>query len=82
MATVRAADQFLRTSLRPSPSSARCCTRLRVGVGAGATTSRNAVAGGKFLTRESVRWKSGPYGYTQAKALVFSEYGEPKDVLK
>ncbi|KAI0439079.1 hypothetical protein F4803DRAFT_66693 [Xylaria telfairii] len=30
----------------------------------------------------SVRWKSGPYGYTQAKALVFSEYGEPKDALK
>ncbi|KAK5635788.1 hypothetical protein RRF57_011500 [Xylaria bambusicola] len=30
----------------------------------------------------SVRWKSGPYGYTQAKALVFSQYGEPKDVLK
>ncbi|KAI2620528.1 NAD(P)-binding protein [Hypoxylon sp. NC1633] len=29
-----------------------------------------------------VRCKSGPYGYTQAKALVFSEYGEPKDVLK
>ncbi|KAI1433709.1 NAD(P)-binding protein [Xylaria sp. CBS 124048] len=34
------------------------------------------------LTVSSVRWKSGPYGYTQAKALVFSEYGEPKDVLK
>ncbi|KAI1080247.1 hypothetical protein F5B20DRAFT_589668 [Whalleya microplaca] len=30
----------------------------------------------------SVRHKSGPYGYTQAKSLVFSEYGEPKDVLK
>ncbi|KAF2964131.1 hypothetical protein GQX73_g9439 [Xylaria multiplex] len=30
----------------------------------------------------SVRWKSGPYGYTQAKALVFSQYGEPKDALK
>ncbi|PKS09382.1 hypothetical protein jhhlp_003997 [Lomentospora prolificans] len=28
------------------------------------------------------RWMSGPYGYTQAKALVFSEYGEPKDVLR
>ncbi|KAI1141123.1 NAD(P)-binding protein [Hypoxylon sp. FL0543] len=28
------------------------------------------------------RYKSGPYGYTQAKSLVFSEYGEPKDVLK
>jgi trans-2-enoyl-CoA reductase len=29
-----------------------------------------------------VRRKSGPYGYTQAKALVFSKYGEPSDVLK
>ncbi|RKU40789.1 mitochondrial 2-enoyl thioester reductase [Coniochaeta pulveracea] len=28
-----------------------------------------------------VRHKSGPYGYTQAKALVFSKYGEPNDVL-
>ncbi|KAK3695038.1 alcohol dehydrogenase-like protein [Podospora appendiculata] len=27
------------------------------------------------------RYKSGPYGYTQAKALVFSHYGEPSDVL-
>jgi trans-2-enoyl-CoA reductase len=27
------------------------------------------------------RWKSGPFGYTQAKALVYSTYGEPKDVL-
>ncbi|KAH7019155.1 hypothetical protein EDB80DRAFT_759514 [Ilyonectria destructans] len=30
----------------------------------------------------AVRRKSGPYGYTQAKALVFSKYGEPEDVLK
>ncbi|OAA33925.1 Alcohol dehydrogenase superfamily, zinc-containing [Beauveria brongniartii RCEF 3172] len=28
------------------------------------------------------RCKSGPYGYTQAKALVFTKYGEPSDVLK
>jgi len=27
------------------------------------------------------RFKSGPYGYTQAKALVYSKYGEPADVL-
>lgn len=27
------------------------------------------------------RFKSGPYGYTQAKALVFSRFGEPADVL-
>lgn len=30
----------------------------------------------------SVRHKSGPYGYTQAKALVFSKAGEPADVLR
>lgn len=28
------------------------------------------------------RQMSGPYGYTQAKALVFSDYGEPKDALR
>jgi hypothetical protein len=28
------------------------------------------------------RYKSGPYGYTQAKSLVFSKFGEPKDVLR
>ncbi|KAK3363486.1 NONE-like protein [Lasiosphaeria hispida] len=27
------------------------------------------------------RHKSGPYGYTQAKTLVFSKFGEPSDVL-
>jgi len=27
------------------------------------------------------RYKSGPYGYTQAKALVYSKYGEPADAL-
>ncbi|KAI3321602.1 NAD(P)-binding protein [Xylariaceae sp. AK1471] len=36
----------------------------------------------KGATLTPRRWKSGPYGYTQAKALVFSQYGEPKDVLK
>ncbi|RFU76164.1 mitochondrial trans-2-enoyl- reductase [Trichoderma arundinaceum] len=34
------------------------------------------------LSQQSVRCKSGPYGYTQAKALVFSKNGEPSDVLK
>ncbi|KAI0453389.1 hypothetical protein F5B21DRAFT_505432 [Xylaria acuta] len=70
MATVRAAvAPVLRTSLllRPS-SSARHCGRI-----GGGATLRN---------KGGVRWKSGPYGYTQAKALVFSQYGEPKDALK
>ncbi|KAG6005449.1 hypothetical protein E4U21_007918 [Claviceps maximensis] len=34
------------------------------------------------LPRTPVRCKSGPYGYTQAKALVYSQHGEPSDVLK
>lgn len=34
------------------------------------------------LAAASVRYKSGPYGYTQAKALVFSKPGEPSDVLR
>ncbi|KAL7806212.1 hypothetical protein V8C44DRAFT_339267 [Trichoderma aethiopicum] len=34
------------------------------------------------LSQQAVRRKSGPYGYTQAKALVFSKNGEPSEVLK
>lgn len=34
-----------------------------------------------LATRVSARHKSGPYGYTQAKALVFSKEGDPADVL-
>ncbi|GJN67528.1 mitochondrial 2-enoyl thioester reductase [Purpureocillium lilacinum] len=34
------------------------------------------------LPRTAVRYRSGPYGYTQAKALVYSKNGEPADVLK
>ncbi|KAK5990985.1 2-enoyl thioester reductase [Cladobotryum mycophilum] len=36
----------------------------------------------RHLPRQDVRHKSGPYGYIQAKALVFSKNGEPADVLK
>ncbi|KAG9242678.1 hypothetical protein BJ878DRAFT_158074 [Calycina marina] len=35
----------------------------------------------KYHPLASRRYKSGPYGYTQAKALVYSKYGEPDDVL-
>ncbi|KAK9443144.1 Enoyl-[acyl-carrier-protein] reductase [Metarhizium brunneum] len=34
------------------------------------------------LPRTALRRKSGPYGYTQSKALVYSKHGEPSDVLK
>ncbi|KAG6069203.1 hypothetical protein E4U32_002338 [Claviceps aff. humidiphila group G2b] len=33
------------------------------------------------LPRTPVRCKSGPWGYTQAKALVYSQHGEPSNVL-
>ncbi|KAG6230461.1 hypothetical protein E4U34_000645 [Claviceps purpurea] len=33
------------------------------------------------LPRTPVRCKSGPWGYTQAKALVYSQIGEPSNVL-
>lgn len=36
----------------------------------------------RSLGAASVRYKSGPYGYTQAKSLVFPKAGEPVDVLR
>ncbi|KLU83080.1 trans-2-enoyl-CoA reductase [Magnaporthiopsis poae ATCC 64411] len=36
----------------------------------------------RCLPITTTRLKSGPYGYTQTKALVFSKFGEPEDVLK
>ncbi|KAI0972078.1 hypothetical protein F4678DRAFT_67912 [Xylaria arbuscula] len=69
---IRAAEPILlrlRAPLRPS--SAR---NWGLGSGSGLRGGSGRVGG--------VRWKSGPYGYTQTKALVFSQYGEPKDVLK
>ncbi|EJT70744.1 trans-2-enoyl-CoA reductase [Gaeumannomyces tritici R3-111a-1] len=36
----------------------------------------------RCLPLTTARLKSGPYGYTQTKALVFSKPGEPSDVLK
>ncbi|KAI0019927.1 NAD(P)-binding protein [Xylariomycetidae sp. FL0641] len=61
-------------SLR-SPSAAGALVR------APTRPSRHCARAAK-LPLVSVRHKSGPYGYTQAKSLVFSECGEPKDVLK
>ncbi|XMA19013.1 hypothetical protein WAI453_011804 [Rhynchosporium graminicola] len=56
----------IRTNLRANQS---LVPALRGALGAN---------GGNLTCR---RFKSGPYGYTQAKALVYSKYGEPSDVL-
>jgi hypothetical protein len=56
------------SSVRTRPLAARLCADLHA-------QSRSR------LPRTAVRRKSGPYGYTQAKALVYSKNGEPSDVL-
>ncbi|KAL3418893.1 mitochondrial trans-2-enoyl- reductase [Phlyctema vagabunda] len=43
-----------------------------------AAAKKSAPVGVPLIAR---RFKSGPYGYTQAKALVYAKYGEPSDVL-
>ena len=58
---------FLPRTLRASSSSVASISR--------------ALAPTCSPTLISRRYKSGPYGYTQAKALVYSKYGEPADVL-
>ena len=58
------------TQLRPLASALR-----RPAAAATATTAPRCTVASK-------RFKSGPYGYTQAKALVFAKEGEPADVLK
>lgn len=48
-------------------------------------TSRTRIAArarAVSLPRTTVRHMSGPYGYTQAKALVFSKPGEPSEALQ
>ena len=45
------------------------------------TALRSASCAPRVAQLTQCRYKSGPYGYTQAKALVYSKYGEPKDVL-
>ncbi|RYP36717.1 hypothetical protein DL768_010915 [Monosporascus sp. mg162] len=64
-----AAVPLLMRSAR-RPITPQC---LATAAGAGARVSAPLTA---------VRHKSGPYGYTQAKSLVFSKFGEPSDVLK
>ncbi|SPN99792.1 related to 2,4-dienoyl-CoA reductase precursor [Cephalotrichum gorgonifer] len=60
----------------PPPSVAGLCSAL-----ARPARTTSLFTRARSLGAQSRRL-SGPYGYTQAKALVYSEYGEPKDVLR
>ncbi|KAF5630348.1 mitochondrial trans-2-enoyl reductase [Fusarium sp. NRRL 25303] len=60
------------------------CLRLRPLASSGLARP-SAKLSAQHMTRLpmiAARYKSGPYGYTQAKALVFSKPGDPAKVLK
>ncbi|KAK4162453.1 NONE-like protein [Cladorrhinum sp. PSN259] len=61
-----------RTALGGIGSSIRLIPRTN-------TTTRTAPI---VLPLQQRRYLSGPYGYTQSKALVFSSFGEPSDALR
>ncbi|KAH8433589.1 enoyl-[acyl-carrier-protein] reductase [Aspergillus melleus] len=72
---------FSRTAVRSAGSNATLSLRARAASPLVSTATRrcqgplpNAFMGGKRFIAV--------YGYTQAKALVYSRYGEPKDVLR
>jgi trans-2-enoyl-CoA reductase len=76
-------------SLRPAASrTASLSTYLPGLLGANlGASSRRPMLGSKALLSSpgaplNARYKSGPYGYTQAKALYFAQPGEPSDVLR
>ncbi|KAI1417290.1 NAD(P)-binding protein [Hypoxylon sp. FL1857] len=66
-------------TLRPLRAQGITCSLARTSIGSSRCTAASKLSP---ASRIQLRYKSGPYGYTQAKSLVFSEYGEPKDVLK
>ncbi|OAA63608.1 Alcohol dehydrogenase superfamily, zinc-type [Niveomyces insectorum RCEF 264] len=72
---LRVATASLAPAWRPTANGARVCA-------AWTATAMATRALAPAATTTFVRRKSGPYGYTQAKALVFSACGEPADVLR
>lgn len=78
--------QFFKPAPRPlCPHTMASAQRLNLRPLASGLARPSAKLQAHCLSRlpvTAVRRKSGPYGYTQAKALVFSKYGEPEDVLK
>lgn len=63
-------------------ASSQCLNLRPLASGLARPAAAAKASGFNRLPATQVRRKSGPYGYTQAKALVFSKNGEPSDVLK
>jgi trans-2-enoyl-CoA reductase len=69
-----------RSALRAATQSARHPGATRV---AGLTATGKALAQTQAPCSSTLgRRYISMYGYTQAKALIYSKYGEPKDVLR
>jgi trans-2-enoyl-CoA reductase len=64
---------FSRSALRAAAQGTRPAAPIRV--------APTPVLSGKAPMGHGRRYIS-VYGYTQAKALMYSKYGEPKDVLR
>ncbi|KAG7291706.1 hypothetical protein NEMBOFW57_001725 [Staphylotrichum longicolle] len=77
MASVLAPQSSLRLGL--GPSTARHLLRPRRAAALSPSILHHNTT--TTPTPTGRRYKSGPYGYTQAKTLVFSRFGEPADVL-
>lgn len=73
-----------RSALRAATQSAPHPGATRVAGLAAAATGKAQVQAQALCSSSSTlgRRYISMYGYTQAKALVYSKYGEPKDVLR
>lgn len=75
---------FSRGVLRSALPSSRCNAAVALKARAASpltSASRSSTSIPNAFSLAGRRYIS-VYGYTQAKALVYSKYGEPKDVLK
>lgn len=70
------------TLLRAAVNSSRSNTTHALRTRACAPSLRNLPGASFSLPSAEGRRYVSVYGYTQAKALVYSKYGEPKDVLQ
>jgi trans-2-enoyl-CoA reductase len=70
--TLRLGGSSLRLGLGPISSSSSISARHLL---------RRTTTTPQSLLPSTRRYKAGPYGYTQAKTLTFSRFGEPADVL-
>ena len=72
---------MIRSAVRASGSHAACSTRIGAASQLASVSKRQLQGAYPHTQIGDKRWIS-VYGYTQSKALIYSRYGEPKDVLQ